>query len=119
MSKRTPKPTVQATVVRQWAEENKVIKSGQRGRLGTSVIDAYNKANPKAKYPVTYRPQAEAKIKHTVTVERNGRKVPVTRSLPKSEVRSLAKAAGFGERGILPKAALDAAFLAVANTPKA
>src|SRR6478609_2989782 len=99
MSKRTPKPTVQATVVRQWAEENKVIKSGQRGRLGTSVIDAYNKANPKAKYPVTYRPQAEAKIKHTVTVERNGRKVPVTRSLPKS--------------------ALDAAFLAVANTPKA
>lgn len=116
MAKNTP----QAVTVRQWAVEHDLIKAGQRGRLGTSVIDAWNAANPKNKYPVTYRPQPEPSVKHTVTVERNGRKVPVTRSLPVSRVRSEAQAAGLaGARGILTKAAKDHVFLAAAQAPKA
>lgn len=115
MSKNTPS----AVTVRQWAESNGKIEKGQRGRLGTSVIDAYNAENPKAKYPVTYRPAKESTIKHTVTVERNGKKIPVTRALPKSQVRALAAAAGLaGKRGILTKAAKDHAFTVVATQPK-
>jgi hypothetical protein len=115
MSKNTP----EAVTVRAWAVEQNLIPAGQRGRLGTAAIDAWNAANPKNKYPVTYRPAAEAKIKHTVTVEKNGRKVPVTRALPKSEVRRLAQEAGLaGARGILTKAAKDHAFTVVASKPK-
>lgn len=113
------KSTPAAVTVRKWAEENGHVKAGQRGRLGTAAIDAWNAAHPKEKYPVTYRPAAEPSIKHTVTVERNGRKVPVTRALPKSQVRALAAEAGLaGKRGILTKAAKDHAFTVVASQPK-
>ena len=117
MSKQNKPSAPSAVAVRKWAEEKGLIKAGQRGRLGTGVIDAYNAEQPSrsAKYPVTYRPKAEAKIKHTVVVERNGKKVPVTRSLPKSQVRALAVTGGFGARGTLSKAALDYAFT---NAPK-
>lgn len=116
MSKSTPT----ATVVRQWAESKSLISAGQRGRLGTSVIDAFNAEHPKAKYPTTYRPKAPKAVKHTVVVQRNGRKVPVTRALPVSEVRKVASAAGLaGKRGILTKAALDYAFTEAAKAPKA
>jgi hypothetical protein len=116
MSKNIPS----AVVVREWAESKSLITAGQRGRLGTAVIDAYNAEHPKAKYPTTYRPKAPKAVKHTVVVERNGRKVPVTRSLPLVEVRKVAQAAGLaGARGILTKAALDHAFTEAASAPKA
>jgi hypothetical protein len=116
MAKQTPK----AVVVREWAESENLIPKGQRGRLGSAVIDAWNAANPKNKYPLTYRPNPPASVKHTVTVERNGRRIPVTRSLPVTQVRALAAEAGLaGSRGILTQAAKDHAFTVVANQPKA
>lgn len=107
MSKKNAAAPVTAPEVRAWAVAQGLIKAGQRGRLGTDVATAWNKANPRRKYVLTYSRKPEPVIKHTVKVKG---KPPVTRTLTVTEVRNRAVAAGFGKRGILPKAALDAAF---------
>lgn len=112
MSKSTKKPAVTAPEVRAWAEEQGLIPAGQRGRLGTDVATAWNKANPRRKYVLTYSRKAEPVIKHTVKVKG---KPPVTRTLPQSKVRALAVEAGFGARGKFSPAALDAAFTLAAQ----
>ena len=103
-AKQTP-PTTHD--VREWAEANKVIKPGQRGRFGTDVVAAYNKAHPRNKYVITYSKRAEPTIKVTGRKpNRKGGTTPVTRTLPVSVVRSVAQSGGVaGARGPLTDAA--------------
>ena len=97
-----------AREVREWAEGKGLIPPGQRGRLGTHVVDAFNKGKRGNKrYTINYTRKPEPTVKHTV--KREG-KPPVTKTLPVSQVRALAVETGHGKRGPLSKAALDAAF---------
>lgn len=92
--------------VRKWAEDNGLIKEGQRGRLGESVKKAYNKSNG-----VKYVEGAHVKtVKHTAKPEK-GRKV--TRTVNVALVRKAAVEAGLfdGKRGTLPTSVLDAYVL--------
>jgi hypothetical protein len=92
--------------VRAWAEAEGLIGKGQRGRLGATVIKAYN-----AKHGVKH---TESKfvptVKHTVKPPK-GRKIE--RTLVIKDVRAAAKAAGVevGPQGTLSKAVLDAYVL--------
>ena len=94
-----------ATVVRSWAEGQGLIGSGQRGRLGTEVVKAYNKAHPRNKYVITYTKAEAPKVK--VTAKAPG-KAPVTRKVVVSEVRAAARKAGVEvpSRGRLPQSIL-------------
>lgn len=97
--------------VRAWAEGEGLIGKGQRGRLGKSVIKAYN-----AKHGVKHSESKYTKtVKHTVKPAK-GRKIE--RTLVIGEVRAAAKAAGVpvGPQGTLSKAVLDAYVLGSLST---
>lgn len=97
--------------VRAWAEGQNLIGKGQRGRLGQSVIKAYNKAHgtkhTEAKFVKT--------VKHTVKPPK-GRKIE--RTLVINDVRKAAAEAGVkvGAQGTLSKAVLDAYVLGTLST---
>lgn len=92
--------------VREWAEDQGLIKAGQRGRLGAPVIKAYNKANAVKHTETAFVPT----IKHTAKPEKGPK---VTRTVNVALVRKAAKEAGVfaGERGTLPTSVLDAYVL--------
>lgn len=111
MSKHTKVTPASAREVREWAESQNLIGTGQRGRLGSDVIKAFNKTVSRGKrYPLTYEKAPAPTVKHTAKVQ--GRP-PVTKSVNLAEVRSraLAKGVTVGARGRLPKSVLDAAVL--------
>lgn len=111
MSKHTKVTPATAREVRQWAEAEGLIGKGQRGRLGSEVIKAFNKSVTRGRrYPLTYEKAPAPTVKHTAKVQ--GRP-PVTKSVNLAEVRerALAKGVTVGARGRLPKAVLDAAVL--------
>lgn len=112
MASKNTKKVVTAATVRAWGKENG-FNTGDRGRLGNPLVTAYNKAHPRAKFTLSYGKAPEDTIKFTVKPE--GKKTPVTRSLPVSEVRRLAVAAGFPQKGRLSKDAKVAAFTAAAK----
>lgn len=100
-----------ATVVRQWAESEGLIGKGQRGRLGTDVIKAFNATVSRSKrYPLTYERKPAPTVKHTAKAQ--GRP-PVTKAVNFADVRKRAQSAGVdvGARGRLPRNVLDMAVL--------
>ena len=110
MSKST---TVKATapVIRKWAEDNGLIKPGQRGRLGTDVIKAWNASHSRSqRYPLTYERKPAPTVK--VTAKAPG-KAPVTRKVNLMDVRSRAAKAGVftSTRGRIPQDVLQRAVL--------
>lgn len=95
-----------ATTVREWAVQNGFPNvAGQRGRLGTEVVAAFNRKHPRNKYVITYTKAEAPKVK--VTAKAPG-KAPVTRKVVVSEVRAAARKAGVEvpSRGRLPQSIL-------------
>lgn len=97
--------------VRAWAESEGLIGKGQRGRLGQTVIKAYNKAHGVKHTEAKFVPT----VKHTVKPPK-GRKIE--RTLNVAAVRKAAAEAGVpvGRQGTLSKAVLDAYVLGTLDT---
>lgn len=109
MSKKSTPIT--ATVVRKWAEDEGLIPAGQRGRLGTDVIKAWNaRVSRGQRYPLTYERKPAPTVK--VTAKAPG-KAPVTRKVNLMDVRQRAAKAGVfsGTRGRIPQDVLQRAVL--------
>lgn len=109
------KKNVSAAVVRDWVRANPegLPPVGKRGRLHPEQVTAFHKANPGQRYEVGKRDVPTI----TVTVpgtDKNGKSRPRKRTLPVSEVRTLAGEAA-GERGRLSPEALTKAAEALAS----
>ena len=100
MAKRTPKAPVTTTEVRAWLVANGLNGDRDRGRFGSAQVEAYNKANPTRKYKINYTPKPAKTFKVTAVVVRNGRKVPITRSVSYPQARA-ALGDSVGSRGRL------------------
>jgi len=95
-----------AKQVRTWAEGEGLIKPKGRGRLGASVIKAYNKTHSVKHTEAAFRPTVRHEVKPP-----KGRKV--SRLINVNDVRKAAAEAGVpvGKQGTLSKAVLDAYVL--------
>lgn len=93
--------------VRTWGESNGFARA-ERGRLAPALIEAFNKANPKAKYVQGKVPATSTRV----TVKRAGQP-PLSRNITVADVRASAAASGFAlnTRGRLSKAAYQNAVL--------
>lgn len=100
--------------VRAWAQAEG-LDVPQRGRLSNALIEAFNKANPRAKY----EPGHVETFEHAAKPEQGGRTVKMQISVP--AVRAWAKENGVqvGERGRLTDAVKDAYVLAQAEARRA
>jgi len=85
---------VSLATVREWAVEQGLVKSGQRGKLSADVIEAFEKANPGQKYDKEAAVLAKRVEVKAMRTNASGRKTPITRKVIVSEVRQAARAAG-------------------------
>lgn len=98
--------SVNPSVVRAWATEQG-ITTGSKGKFSKAVIDAYNAANPKARYR-----QGKFVKSHLTVVKRAGR-APLRVNVNHTEARKALVAAGVEvpARGRLSNAAVEAFVL--------
>lgn len=103
------KTLVALSTVREWAEAQKLVPAGQRGKLSVDVIQAFEKANPGQKYDKSAR-IVKVVVKGTRVNPETGRKTPIQRKVTHSEVREAAIAAKVAvpARGRLPQNVLTA-----------
>ncbi len=121
MSKSTVSAPATAATVRAWAQANptlvpaegahtvtKVNGRNPKGRLHPSVRQAFNKANPRAKYSEGTEAMKPLSYRHT---QPSGRTVTKVVMLPEHAIRGMAvtKDETVGVRGPLSKSALKAA----------